>query len=277
MDVHGLIFGAPTLEIDRHSEWEEGIELSYVYWKFAEPHQRAEYRSKTDLGASEALTALMLVRLFSALKNGELRAIGFRVKPDVSVCPVEVPRYCFDQRPNVDDSLNNRLTSSGVQFERVRVVLHADWLGQDEPGRSVGIHQLETVNPASVFDPEVASASTVDQMRQDHPGPLIDSRQLPSIHRTNLPGKTDVPVQSGNALKKDRRKAGRKNEYPTVRKFLKEIELKGLLIGEEKVAELHASFEVWCGRQRTPLGGSVHPCRIRTFRKHLDRYLQECA
>lgn len=161
------------MNADLDADWEAATDLSFAYWAFAEPHQRTEYRNKTNKGASQALIELMLVNLFSALRSGELRAIGFRVEPDISACPVEVPRYYFDQRPNVDDSLNDRLISSGVQYDRVRVAKNTNQTPIVSSKESIALQPLATVDPTSlesealeiVAEPDPLASRVVDQKR----------------------------------------------------------------------------------------------------------------
>lgn len=152
MNAPQRMLGVSGVDVNRNSEWSEGTELSYAYFSFAESRQREEVQQRSDIGATAALTELMYAALFAKLASGELSAYGFRSEPNPSGHPVELPKYCFVQRPNISDSENDRVISSGVHYDRVTISVNDNYREEVRTQTGIVPEDIEIVDASLVSE-----------------------------------------------------------------------------------------------------------------------------
>ena len=102
-------------------QWLDGVELYFAYREFSHPFQLAKYKAATGPGPIYALRSLMYGELFGKLASAELEAFGFRTAPTPSDGPVRIPVHCFMSPPNLDECNDDKITSSGWHYERVKI------------------------------------------------------------------------------------------------------------------------------------------------------------
>lgn len=253
--------------------WRDATDLSFAFRKFGNPRQVDQLRNAKGGGPTAAITELIFADIFSRLATGEMQAFGFQVQPSPSGEPVLIPTHCFELRPKIDDCENDRVVASGFEYERVRVSRNVDWIRPSEGTPTSSTSLLENIDPKDVSYQDDESRSThttgAANSEMDANWPVDPPRD--SI--IDSAAQNEAVSPSGNT----RRKAGRKNLYSQVSKFLMQLEERDVLIEEESIPDLYAAFVKWCSTERTSLGNRYRLCERRTFEKHLNQYQHSSA
>ena len=103
-------------------KWRSGVEFSFAWHEFADPHALQKFRGTTTLEAAQAEQILMVADLWAGLRDGELQAFGKCVAPKISDGPILLPLHTFEFAPPHGIEESNVIKVSGWRYEDVKVV-----------------------------------------------------------------------------------------------------------------------------------------------------------
>ena len=103
-------------------KWRSGTDLSFAWFKFADPYAVAKYRECPSRGGQDSHQLLMVADLWASLSTGELQAFGKCIAPDISDGPVPIPPHTFDFGPPRDVELGDEIDVAGWHYQFVKVI-----------------------------------------------------------------------------------------------------------------------------------------------------------